>query len=607
MAAPGDTVEFTDEQFNVVDTAKKELCLLDVSDFNFSGFPKFALKTESRDSVKLFAESQAIGFWENSNDQYDRHYRTSYSIKNAPPDMKMQALESVISSQLCSAEHMTTSMKNSAKRMRDSRVMGADRSSCFVTREQYGGIVKKKTLKWDIRRTNIEAMAPQLVPACIAFYRDHYFAPEIAQLQAQLDKIRIDEALARREAGRAKRAAEQAAAEAAAAKEAERQRREAEKARQLQAKRAAEERRKQQETELRAALDVLAPENARVVLGPDSGKPRVKGDLLRNLNEANKAGWDAYDSNLNDLNGASNNPPPFQKPELQRGEFEKTADFEKRLAAATTKARAEHEQQVAQWRQEKIATEQESQRMRNNQSAALLNLLRPELQSRLGRVDITQVTYDADAETFDVAVASSVFSDFRIVSRVATPIDRAPAVKEELSKGSAWAVFMLENQKLKPRGVLLRGGKTGEVFHGAVKSFSASNFQFSAQTRIAFEAQLTKEDSARQAQAERDRVERERQQAAAQERRRKERANWPAGAIGTIDSGTFMCVSQKSAMKVLVSERANNPYVSFPGDCLIIPNKSYVAEHRETYNGLAVVRLVGSPQPGYTDTSRINR
>jgi len=607
LASSDDTVEFTDKQFNVVDTAQKELCLLDVGDFKFTGYPMFALQDESRAAIQLFAESQAAGFWENSNEQYNTHYRTFYRLQEASPEKKMQALESVISDQLCSTEHMITSLKNSAKMLRDSGVVGADRSSCFLTREQYTGIVKKKMIKWDIRRTNIETMAPQLVPACVAFYRDHYFVPEIAQLQAQLDKIRIDEALARREAGRAQRAAEAAAAQAAAAKEADQQRREAEKARQLQAKRAAEERNNQQESELQAALNVLAPESARMVLGPDLGKPRVKGDLTRNFNEANKAGWDAYNSSLNDLKNESNNPPPFQKPELQRGEFEKTADFEKRLAAATAEARAKHEQQVANWRQEKVAAEQESQRMRNNENTVLLNLLRPELQSRLGRVDIEQVKYDADAEAFDVTVASSTFSDFQVISRVAAPIDRARAVKEEISKGSAWAVFVLENQELKPRGVLLRGGKSGEIFHGSVKRFSAPAFQFSARTRVAYEAQLTNEDAARQAQAERDRAEQARQQAAAQERRRKERASWPAGAIGTIDSGAFMCVSQKSAMKVLISERANNPYVSFPGDCIVVPNKSFVAEHRESYNGLAVVRLIGSTQPGYADTSRVNR
>ncbi len=66
-----DTVKFTDKQFNVVDTAKKELCLLDVSDFKFHGYPMFTLQPESRASVQLFAVSQAESFWEFDNNQYN--------------------------------------------------------------------------------------------------------------------------------------------------------------------------------------------------------------------------------------------------------------------------------------------------------------------------------------------------------------------------------------------------------------------------------------------------------------------------------------------------------------------------------------------------------
>ena len=144
LASSTDPVEFTDKQFNVVDTAKKELCLLDVTDFRFQGYPMFALQPESRASVQLFAESQAESFWENSNEQYNTHYRTFYRLQEASPQQKMQALDNVISEHLCSAEHMALSLKNSAKQMRDSGVLGADRSSCFVSREQYTGTVKKK-------------------------------------------------------------------------------------------------------------------------------------------------------------------------------------------------------------------------------------------------------------------------------------------------------------------------------------------------------------------------------------------------------------------------------------------------------------------------------
>ncbi len=594
----------TDKHFYVITTAQQELCKLDVADFKFSGYPKYALKPEAKGHVKQFAESQAVDFWQNSNSKYDSLYKASAENRYDTPEQKIQALSGVITSELCTAEGMSVSIINAVKTLKSSGVYGADRSACFITREQYTSIVKKKA-KWHIRKQLLPVLAPQTVPACIAFYRDHYLAPEFAQLQAQIEQIATDKALAKQQQEDAKRAAEEAVITAAAAREAERQRRQASEAAQRQAKHTADAKRTQQESELQTALNVLAPDNARLVLSPDLGKPRVKGDLLHNFNEANKTAWDEYSGKLHALNDNYSEPPPFQKPVLERGEFEKTVDFEQRLAAATAETRAVHDQELALWRDEKQAATRESQRMRNNESAVLFGLLRPQLENRLGRMHVASAKYDADAEAFDVTFESSAFASFQVFTKIPAPIDRAPDIKKDISGGSVWAVFVLEKNALKPRGVLLRGKNTGELFHGPVKSYSAPAFKFSAQARVAYEAQLGEKDAAEQAAAERDRVEREKRQVAARERRRKERATWPAGAVATIDEGAFMCSSHKSAMKVMITRRANNPYVSFPPDCIIIPRKLFLADHRESFNGLAIVRLLGDTAPGYTDSSRI--
>jgi len=589
--------------FASVHSAKDELCELQATDFKI-GIRSDSLLPQSQSSVTIYTSSQAAKFWATSNGNYKLYYKDRSTERELPADSALR-LKEVIATHLCSPEAIEESLNSGIGIVQAQKVIGATVASCFVTIEQYSGLIKKILLGWFPKKGTIKPLSENTVDACQTYYEEQYFAPEFQRLQAQTNKLEAEAQLAAERKAAAQQIADAKAAEAAAARAAEQERREAEKVKQRQAQRDAEQLRERHQVELDNALDALAIEAERFVLGPITKSSRANGELIRNLNEVNQAAWTDLDARTNMLRDEFREPPPFRTVSLERGEFEKTSAYEARVASANQKARTEHEILLAYWKEEKLVADDELQKLTSNLNSSLLVPLRGELEGRLGHASVTEANYDADSEVFSISIAASNFSKFEVTASIPVSVNLAPNAKADLLDSQVWLVFQFRDFRLEPTGALLRGGSTGQLYRASVKNLSISAFSFDRKTLTVFEEQLSTEEAARVSKAKQDEQEREARIAAQRERDRKERESWPQGVIGTIASGSFLCVTPKSAMKALIVDRANNTYVPLPYDCSIVAEKSYIIEQRPVAGGLVTVRIYGAQRSGYTNAGSI--
>ncbi len=354
--------------------------------------------------------------------------------------------------------------------------------------------------------------------------------------RARLARREAEQRKARDEARRRREAEERARAERA--------RKEAEAARQAAARRST------RRAEAFAAAGV--PESQRVVWGGEKPRPpRLSGGDVRYL--------------LNEVNlrfQARMEPPQAEFIPPPRDEFEKTRDYQVRVSELRRRHR------------ERIAREAAQRRAR---LAAILSEVLTEM---LGTPRIEAVRYDADAEVFAVEAGRGAL---RVTGTLPVPIAQARQRKARLLRMTPWVLWRLESGRLVPRALVLQDGD--ETLSLAVRG-APSPVAFTAAQARAWE-QAKAEDARRRA-------------AEAAERRRRERASWPEGAVARVRGGAILCASHTSALRAAVLERAGNPYVSYPGDCITLPEAAYAAVVQPVASGLYQVQLLGAHRPGFT-------
>ena len=530
------------------------------------------------------------GFWRSIDIAADAYRRNYAAERKKAPEIAREGLDSVIDEKFCTPSKIQHDLDHTIEVIsRGGRQFRPENQAvCFVSFDDYKALTKRR------KAISSAAVAENAVGKCRAFYRGGYFAPEFSRLQVRSEELETVARLAKQE----QEMADRAAALRAEQLEAQRQREETAREGELRARHAAEQEAEQerirQEAALLKAIDSLAPaSSARVVYGPNSSAVQATDTLYRTLNEANQSAWSSYDEQLIEVRRKLDNSPVFEKPVLERGEYEKSTDFEKRQTAAVNEARAEHERGLAAWNDERSAAQRNYQRLVDGETIIVTQLLNEELDQRLGKTRIGPVEYNADSEVFNITVRSSAFDEYRIEGRIAIPIDRAPKVKPDLVSGTSWVVFRFEDYRLHPVGVVIKGANSNNFYQASVMDSTFSDFSFNRTSLARFQVEQTLEKQARLEQAEREKTEMEQRRAAERERKRQERASWPEGVTATLSSGAFICATHKSAFKAQVVERANNPYISLPDDCRIVPGQQFVVNYNHVGGGLAVVRLRG--------------
>lgn len=290
-------------------------------------------------------------------------------------------------------------------------------------------------------------------------------------------------------------------------------------------------------------------------------------------------------------------PGTFVPPTFTKGEFEKTSVFERRKALAIAEAKRKWEWGAS----SREAKHQRAKKALNDYHAGkhLAPMLGELISKNLGSPKITAVHYNADREVFNVTVAMSSARDLSLTAEIPMSLSTAKVEKDNLKNMNVEAYFKVaEDRQITPTGIILH--TEDKLYHGKVVKTSATGLTFDTTIARATKYRAAK---ARQVAAEKKRAAEESKKREAA--RRKERSTWPNGAIAKLRSGTTLCASWKSAMKVSAIRRANNPYVANPGDCFTTNKVGYVVERSYGRGGLSKVRLHGASMNGFVPSDAI--
>lgn len=297
----------------------------------------------------------------------------------------------------------------------------------------------------------------------------------------------------------------------------------------------------------------------------------IQKEETNQLNRFNLMMWDNTEILIAKSIGYTIPMPTYSEPKIEKGEFEKTSEFNARKAKEIEMAKGEHANKLA------IAEEYNSEALvalkaaNNNKQQYYVRLLQPWLKVLLGENTRT-VAYDADNERFDLTIHSEGLKEYIIDAKLGVPVEEAKLIKPEIENGKLHVLYLLKGSKLEIQRIVLRTENKAYLIADVSDNFG--NFSFTIEAANAYRpiysaALKLKEETKEQAKAEeeRKRKELEKAQLAKAKKAREERVKKYGHPGPFLKASSTFCTDLKSMFKAAAIERANNPYISTPDDC----------------------------------------
>lgn len=371
-------------------------------------------------------------------------------------------------------------------------------------------IVKNSNAQF--RKAERDKVFAEYQPACISFYTNKYFGPEIARMKKAEKKALL---------------AKQNRAKAAAA---EKKKQKALKKKQLAAQKSLAQ---SKEAQRNAIYDVTGLSKEKRILWSEGlvkeYAPNRSGDISRHINVMNK-------EIMRELN-PDNKKAAFIAP--KKGEFEKTANYEKRLASEKKKFTAKEKA-----KRDAILKDE-------------ANIRQKTFNKYFGAPSVKSVKYNADGEYFDVVIGSST-SSYKIAGKYNAPIAQAKSLKATLTQIKPAVVFSVDTNAITPAVVMLdfateittlSSNDAGIVPITTGDEALAEWNEVLKQERVARSARLKQERKA---------------EAAVRAARTKIYGHEGPFLV----KGAFVCEGMESMFRMMAIRRANG-YVSDPADCIV--------------------------------------
>ncbi len=259
--------------------------------------------------------------------------------------------------------------------------------------------------------------------------------------------------------------------------------------------------------------------------------------------------------------------------QLKKGEFEKTAEYRKRVATQEI----EHSKRMEQF-QKSIGAWKTSFVMGN-------------FQEYFGAPYVNDISYDADMELFRIGIAHPAKKhtfEFSFASDIEGAIQLKPRIKE-LTPYLAYRYV----DKGDGEGIYVVGAVLGDASEGTFYGLQPTK---KTDLRLTDMSSKRRDQILASKQRELEREQKERQERI--QARTKRYSGW-RGAV--LLDGALVCTSFKSGMKASIIARANNPYLPTPNSCEYLDGGwRPVSSYSLMMNGLVSVRVKGVGLNVYT-------
>jgi hypothetical protein len=265
-----------------------------------------------------------------------------------------------------------------------------------------------------------------------------------------------------------------------------------------------------------------------------------------------------------------------------KGEFEKTADHDARIAS-------------------------ERKAFEIDQARRLPSLVadhrKTALQRQFGTPAITGLAYNADTETYRVQIGATR-ADYRVVLSIPVPLSQAQAVKNELQAATPLLLVDLSPSGMTLKSVVLRSGEQWR--DGTIVEATRSPIAFGAQSLAVWDARIATRKAAQQvadqkaaaAQAVRDAEAARQAQAERVARNRRFNHSGPY-----LRAGAIVCLDMKGAMIADAIASSGNAYMATPAACKVLNDDiAPLAEAQAAVGDFSRVRLRGATGSGFTSS-----
>ena len=161
---------------------------------------------------------------------------------------------------------------------------------------------------------------------------------------------------------------------------------------------------------------------------------------------------------------------------MKRGEFEITADFNKKVAKEKARQRKNWEEKNKHNKKMKLEKENELAEFKENKKLFFKNKIKKGFSTNLGSPKIKYSKYDADKEVFNLSISSSKYRKYSLNALVNVPISKAKKVKGELPKLDVFVIFENKGNSYAPQKVVFYNDKQSYI--GVVTSNKATHINY---------------------------------------------------------------------------------------------------------------------------------
>jgi len=271
----------------------------------------------------------------------------------------------------------------------------------------------------------------------------------------------------------------------------------------------------------------------------------------------------------------------------------------------------------------RIKKEKELSGLKLSKNSFISKEISKSLNNYIGSPEYVYSRFDASKKVIKLSAGSSKYRNFTIKFEITRLALSADEIEDEIDEMDMLVIFEDIDSSYIPKVVVIYNDK--KIYRGKVVENESDKIYYGEKLAVewmgkvnqARAADTKRLESEIQSRAEEDkRAEAEMKANELAERKLEaqraanyaaekavERATWPPGAVAKVSSGAFLCSSYKTAYKAMVLQRANNPYISMPEDCITLPRNGYAVSVQHINGGMAQVRLVGATAGGYTDSN----
>jgi uncharacterized protein len=162
------------------------------------------------------------------------------------------------------------------------------------------------------------------------------------------------------------------------------------------------------------------------------------------------------------------NKPVYTPPKLrEKGEFEKTAEYQAFVDDQESKHQLAYNTRLAEYERELAAHEARLSELEENRSAIYARHAAQLIPAWLGEMEET-VKYNADEEHYVVSVVSRRYPDYQITGVLPVPIEEAKAKNDRIRLAPTKIVFSTANDELKAKVIVV--SLDAEDFFGSAAS-----------------------------------------------------------------------------------------------------------------------------------------